>query len=89
MKITPKEKKILHEDGSYGEWSVIEDDIVLYMDSHGCNVTLCVIENWKDGNLYGFTYDVSSEETFYDNDDCELVDVEEVTTTTYRPKKHE
>lgn len=88
MKITPKEKKILHEDGSYGEWFVIEDDIVLYMDSHGCNVTLCVIENQTDDKLYGFTYEVSSEETFYDGDD-EIVKVEKIQTTTYRPITHD
>lgn len=88
MKITPIKKKILHEDGSYGDWEVVEDDIILGMDNHGCNVTLCVIRNPKTPKLYGFTYEVSSEETFFDGDN-EVVEVEEVTIKTYRPKNNE
>lgn len=86
MKITPKEKRILREDYSFGEWEVVKDEIFLYED-HGCNHMMCVIRNPKHKGFYAFTYEQSSDEAFYDNDDCELVEVEEVQTTTYRSKK--
>lgn len=84
MKITPKEKKILREDYTYAEWDVIRDDVFLYED-HGCNHMMCVIQNFDTKKLYGFTYEQSSDEAFYDQDDCALVEVEEIQTTTYRP----
>lgn len=93
MKITPQEKKILREDGSYGYWDVVKDDIFLYED-HGCNHMMCVIESRLNNikeikKLYAFTYEQTSDEAFYDQDDCELIEVEEVPTITYRPKNNE
>lgn len=89
MKITEKQKKILREDGSYGDWEVVEDDIYLHMDNHGCDVKLCVIRSCKESDkLYGFTYEESSEETFYDGDNT-VFEVEKVIQTTYRPKNRD
>lgn len=90
IKITPQQKKILREDYSYGGWEVVKDDIFLY-ESHGCNNMMCVIQPCINNNgeikkLYAFTYEQTSDEVFYDQDDCELIEVEEVITTTYRPK---
>lgn len=89
MKITEKQKKALREDLSYGDWEVVEDDIHLHMDNHGCNVKLCVIRSCKEADkLYGFTYEESSEETFYDGDDT-VFEVEKVVKTTYQPKNYD
>ena len=74
MKITVKQKQaFVDRKPSCG--MVWRDEQVLYMDNHGCNVTLVVVQKEdSSGELFGFTYLQSSEDSIYD-EDMELVPV--------------
>jgi hypothetical protein len=67
MKLTVKQKQDLI-DQKPAAGMVWQDEKVLYMDNHGCNVTLVVVQKEGSGELFGFTYLVSSEDAIYDED---------------------
>ena len=74
MEITVKQKKAWI-DRKPTSGMVWHDEQVLYMDNHGCNVTLVVVKKEdSSGELFGFTYLQSSEDSIYD-EDMELVPV--------------
>ena len=60
-RLTEERKKELDE-----RFSLVDEQVHLFMDSHGCNQCLCIFEDLKgDGELYAFQYCHSSEETFF------------------------
>ena len=87
MEITVEQKKTLI-DRKPTSGMVWHDEQVLYMDNHGFNVTLVVVQKEDSiGELFAFTYLQSSEDSIYD-EDMELVPVScrQVTAFEYERK---
>lgn len=83
--ITPMQKRELVEGCVVDGFTFVSEE-TLYMDSHGVNVTLVVVEH-ESGGLYGFVYGVSSEDVFFNDypDECvPLVAKDAVQTQYYR-----
>lgn len=85
MKISEKEQKTIVEYGGSGKYKLIHEDI-LFMDSHGLNRMLVVLEHKRNKNLYGFVYDASSEENFFDYPEIFEVEAKQITKIQYSRK---
>lgn len=55
----------------------------LFMDSHGLMIVLVVLKHRQSGGLYGFLYERSSEEAFFDNVELLPLMAESVVVTKY------
>lgn len=91
--LTIDDKKALADGGSGRAAGLVEagEEQLLFMDSHGCNVYLVPCRGEASGVLYGFTYRMSSEESFYDDDPMEAIPIHavEVTKIEYIPASGE
>ena len=80
--ITVQQKQELIEGCIVDGFEYVSEE-TLYMDSHGVNVTLVIVQH--RGGLFGFVYGASSEETIFDDypNECVPMVAREVSETRY------